>query len=226
VAKAVKIKELAELAIDKPNLLHIEESYLRQVTHGKPPTASKKNKAAVECVGAKWYRQKGTGRARQGARNNPHLRGGGLAFPPHPRIVRKRLNKQVRKSAFRSAVLWHIENGSAFVIKGKDFPSTEKTKAVAAALDNMPGTVCLVLNEDTPVWRASRNLPYVRLVTPAQVNVRDVIESEYLAFTEDTLSEFSELLKQHVAAVSASDESVIEHIESETATAETEGGEK
>ena len=87
---AVEMRDaLPELGLEEPNRLHIQESLLRQVAHGSPLTAKKKRKSDVRATSAKMYRQKGTGRARQGERTNPHFVGGGLAFPPTPRINRK-----------------------------------------------------------------------------------------------------------------------------------------
>src|SRR5437764_995929 len=103
MATTIKIDALPELLIEQVNKLHIQESYLRQVANGSPFTACKKNKARVIGSTAKIYRQKGTGRARQGERKNPHFVGGGLAFPPMPRLQNKQLNKRVRRNALRSA---------------------------------------------------------------------------------------------------------------------------
>ena len=171
MAKKVKLKELPELQIEKVNTFHIQESYLRQVALGSPLTAKKKRKSDVRATSAKWYRQKGTGRARQGERTNPHMYGGGLAFPPRPRRQVKHLNKQVRRSALRSAVLHHINADSAFVIQGKDFDGFNKTKDVNGVLSGVDArTISLVVLSDNPVWLGARNLPFVRPVTPEHIN--------------------------------------------------------
>ncbi len=197
MAKVIKIKELPELNLDVVNMFHIQESYRRQIFHAKPVTASKKSKSDVRATSAKWFRQKGTGRARQGERTNPHLYGGGLAFPPHPRKRKKGLNKQVRISAVRSAVLAHIESESLFCIQGKEFESLEKTKAVAEVLGKIEGTgdVCLILTPGTNAWRSCRNLPMVRLISPQHVNVRDLVDSENVVFSKNALDEYKEMLK-------------------------------
>jgi len=196
LAKTVKLKELTDLGIDQINLLHIQESYLRQSAHVRPLTAKKKSKSEVRATGAKWYRQKGTGRARQGETTNPHLTGGGLAFPPHPRRPIKRLNKQVRRSALRSAVLHHIRAGSATVVQGQDFLEMAKTKAVHAILKKVAGyeSTCLVLPADAAVWRAAGNLWNVRLTTAAALCVRDLVECAQLVFAQGALDEFKQVL--------------------------------
>lgn len=192
MAKVVKIKELPELGLDAPNLLHIQESYLRQVAHSKPFQAVKKSKSDVTATGAKWYRQKGTGRARQGERTNPHLYGGGLAFPPHHRIAKKKLNKRVRISALRSAVLAHIQSESVFCIQGKGFEDFSKTREVAAVLDTIEGRgrICLVLPSGTLAWRACSNIAMLRVISPDQLNVRDLVDSECVVFTTNALDEY------------------------------------
>lgn len=202
MAKTVKLKELTDLGLDQINRLHIQESYLRQSAHIRPLTAKKKSKSEVRATGAKWYRQKGTGRARQGETTNPHLTGGGLAFPPHPRRPRKRLNKHVRRSALRSAMLHHIRAGSATVVQGQDFLEIAKTKAVDAILKKVAGyeSICLVLPADVAVWRAARNLWNVRLTTPAALCVRDLVECGQLVFAQGALDEFKQILAAHRVA--------------------------
>ena len=196
MAKATKLTELPELLISEPNMFHIQETYLRQMVHDRPLTAKKKSKSEVAATSAKWFRQKGTGRARQGEQTNPHLHGGGRAFPPIPRTPRKRLNKQVRASGLRSAVLAHIKDGSCFVIKTKGFEELAKTKEVASQLSELAGSIALVIPDGAPVWLASRNLVMVRQMTPQHINVRDLVETDFLVFSTNALDEYRELLKQ------------------------------
>lgn len=192
MASLSKINALPELGLEEPNRLHIQESYLRQVAHGKPFTAKKKRKSDVHGTTAKPYRQKGTGRARQGPRTNPHFTGGGLAFAPQPRTPRKGLNKIVRRSALRSAVLWHVQGGSAWQIEGADFDGFDKTKRVAGLLSELlgTGTLTLVVSPGTLAQRSSRNLARVRLITPERVNVRDLVEVKNLVFAAGALDSF------------------------------------
>jgi len=200
VARIVKVNEIPELALEEANLNHVQESYLRQNTHARPITASKKRKSDVRATGAKWFRQKGTGRARQGELTNPHMTGGGLAFAPKPRTPRKRLNKHVRQSALRSAVLLHIGNGSAHVIQGKDFEGTLKTKEVAELLNKVSSfeTINLVVMKDADVNKAARNIWNVRIVSPEFVNVRDLVESGHVVFSTNALAKFKELMAAQV----------------------------
>jgi large subunit ribosomal protein L4 len=209
MAQANKLTELPELLIDEPNMLHIQESYMRQMTHDRPLTAKKKNKSEVNATGAKWFRQKGTGRARQGEQTNPHMYGGGLAFPPTPRTPRKRLNKQIRISALRSAVLAHIKDDSCFVIDGKDFEQIMKTKDVAAQLVSLPGSISLVIPQDVPVWRSSRNLMMVRQMTAQHINVRDLVETDYLVFSASALEDYKAILKAQAIPMDELDVEVI-----------------
>lgn len=196
MATTVKIDSVPELLIEQPNPLHIQESYLRQVAHSTPFTASKKNKSRVSGSTAKIFRQKGTGRARQGERTNVHMRGGGLAFPPLPRLQNKKLNKHVRRSAVRSAVLHHVLAGSAWRIDGADFVGFEKTKQVATLLDSVGArTVTLVVPQGAAVKRSARNIAWVRVVTPETLNVRDLVDSESVVFSSEALEGYRQLLE-------------------------------
>jgi len=197
MASLVKIEALPELGLEEPNRLHIQESLLRQVAHGSPLTAKKKRKSDVRASSAKIYRQKGTGRARQGERTNPHFVGGGLAFPPTPRVNRKGLNKMVRRSALRSAVLWHVQAGSAWRIEGSDFEAFAKTQQVAKLIEGLKktGTVTLVVPNGSTVQRSSRNIAAVRLITPQRINVRDLVESKNLVFADSALEEYRKILE-------------------------------
>lgn len=207
MAKVVRIDALEELGLDEPNFLHIQESYVRQVAQGKPFMAKKKSKSEVAGTGAKMFRQKGTGRARQGGRRNPHMTGGGLAFAPHPREAVKGLNKRVRVSALRSAVLWHIQSGSAHCIEGADFDGFAKTKQVADVLHNVPGSgdICLVLLRDVLAWRSSRNIAGVRRLTPEGLNVRDLVDAGNLVFSFGALESYRRLLQQQWVPGAAAD---------------------
>ncbi|MCC7478637.1 50S ribosomal protein L4 [bacterium] len=195
MANLVKLEALEELGLEQPNMLHIQESYLRQVANGKPFTARKKNKHEVAGSGAKIYRQKGTGRARQGERMNPHFRGGAMAFALRPRHHLKRMNKITRRSALRSAVLTHIMRGSAWVIQGSDFDGFDKTKLVAGILAGVQGRVCLIVNQDVVAYRSSRNIGAVRLLSPERINVRDLVESGNVIFAESALQQYKSLLE-------------------------------
>lgn len=201
MARVVQVTEMVELAMDEPNLYHIQESYLRQIAHSHPLTACKQRKSDVKATSAKWFRQKGTGRARQGELTNPHMRGGGLAFAPKPRKPHKRLNKHVRQSALRSAVLLHLQNQSVHVIQGQDFDTIAKTKDVAELLSKVTTfeTICLVISRDMPVCKAARNIWNIRLIDPEFVNVRDVIESGQLVFSQEALDKFRIMMLSRIA---------------------------
>jgi large subunit ribosomal protein L4 len=189
MAKLVKISELPELGLETVNRFHVQESYLL--------TAKKKRKSDVHGTTAKPYRQKGTGRARQGPRTNPHFTGGGLAFAPQPRTPRKGLNKVVRRSALRSAVLWHVQGGSAWQIEGAEFDGFDKTKRVAGVISELlgkKGSLTLVVAGGSLSQRSSRNLSRVRLLTPERVNVRDLVEVKNLVFSGSALESFRKIL--------------------------------
>jgi large subunit ribosomal protein L4 len=107
----------------------------------------------------------------------------------------------VRRSAQRSAVLWHVQNGSAYYIDGNDFDTLAKTKQVAEILENIGegGKVTLVLSEGSSVWKSARNLPLVSVVRPTGVNVRDLVHNQYLVFSASALDAYKKLLTVHTA---------------------------
>src|SRR5690606_31085822 len=101
------------------------------------------------------------------------------------------------RSALRSAVLHHINADSAFVIQGKDFDGFNKTKDVNGVLSGVDArTISLVVLSDNPVWLGARNLPFVRPVTPEHINVRDLVESEALVFSQSALDYYKDLLNR------------------------------
>ena len=172
------------------------------MAHAKPITAKKQRKSDVTATGAKWFRQKGTGRARQGERTNPHMYGGGLAFPPRPRLQTKKLNKRVRISAMRSSVLAHVLGGTAYCLQGKEFEDAAKTREVFAEVASLlaDGQVCLVLPADVGAWRAGRNIYGLAMLQPEELNVRDLVDSASLVFTTNSLQRFREQLEARNAA--------------------------
>ena len=139
-------------------------------------TASTKTRDEVSGGGRKPYKQKGTGRARQGSIRSPILRGGGVVFGPHPRDYSKKINKKTAALAFRRALSEKIAAGAVVVAEG--LGSIEpKTKAVAALLKKLGGgrAVLLVTAESNKNLNlAARNLTKVEVTTAAQANTYQV----------------------------------------------------
>lgn len=171
------------------NYNHITEAFLRQKTNSFRFTALVKTKAEVRGSGAKWFRQKGTGRARQGEIRNPHLRGGGKVHGARVRYSPVKMNKRTRRSAWLSSLAYHIERGSMFTVESSDVEGMWKTREVARLLDDAEfyGRTVICCGNSSPLMRSAKNLRDVVVLTPERLNVRDVMLAEYMIFTDDAL---------------------------------------
>jgi large subunit ribosomal protein L4 len=139
--------------------------------------------------GAKPYRQKGTGRARQGSIRAPQFTGGGIVHGPKPRSYRKKINKKMNRLALCSALSDRAQSERVVVVDQWQF-ATPKTKDAVSVLENLEldGKVMMVVapTDDTAI-RSFRNLPSVQLVQAAELNAYDVLCSDWLVFTSETL---------------------------------------
>lgn len=156
-------------------------------------THSTKTRGEVSGGGVKPWRQKGTGRARQGSIRAPHWTGGGVAHGPKPRDHAKRINKKMRRLALRSALTDAAASGKLVAIQGLAFdgPRTKDAVAIMRALD-LRGNVLLVLPApDEAVERSFRNLPEVRVVYPGNLTTFDVLYADRVVFTAEALDALS-----------------------------------
>ncbi len=146
-------------------------------------------RAEVRGGGRKPWRQKGSGRARQGSTRAPHWRGGGIAMGPKPRSYTQRTPKKMIALALRSALSDRAAEGKVVVVEGWDFPAprTKDAHAALAAL-GLTGRVLLVLDrEQEAAAKSFRNLPKVHLILPSELNAYDVLCSDWVVFTRDNL---------------------------------------
>lgn len=158
-------------------------------------THSSKNRSQVSGGGRKPWRQKGTGRARQGSIRATQWRHGGIAHGPKPRSYATRINKKERRRALCMALSGHASGGSLTVIK--DFAlAAVKTKAfaeVARAL-GADHALFVLAEEDRNVMLSGRNLPHVKIVREGQVNLHDLLKYPRLVMTEDAIARLEERL--------------------------------
>jgi large subunit ribosomal protein L4 len=172
----------------KPDLLHAEVT--RQLAARHTGTHSTKNRAAVSGGGSKPWKQKGTGRARQGTTRAPQWAGGGSAFGPVPRSYDHKLPKKVRRAALRCALSQRLEEAAIKVVDSLEI-GEYKTKRVAeilAALGIEAGGVLIVIDaEDAHIERSARNLPRVKVLRAAGLNVYDVLRHPSLVLTSAAL---------------------------------------
>ncbi|MEO1062895.1 MAG: 50S ribosomal protein L4 [Actinomycetota bacterium] len=195
-----------ELADDlfgiEPNVPVMHQVVVAQLAAARAGTQSTKTRAEVRGGGAKPYRQKGTGRARQGSIRAPQFTGGGVAHGPKPRSYRQKVNKKVTRLALRSALSDRAASERIVVVDRWDFdrPSTKSAKAALADL-GLDGRVVVVIGpDDDNAVLSFRNLPEVRLVEADELNTYDVLCSDWLVFTSATLPSADEVVAEAPAA--------------------------
>ena len=159
-------------------------------------TASTKTRSEVSGGGIKPWRQKGTGRARQGSTRAPHWRHGGVVFGPHPRDYDKKMNRKERRLALKSALSYKALDNELVVIDSFKLESS-KTKEVVSILNNLKVSknVLIVVDElDENMVLATRNLSNVILLEANEINVLDIISSDYMVITEKAIKMIEEVL--------------------------------
>ena len=174
----------------------IHQAAVRQLANKRQGTHATKTRSMVSGGGSKPWRQKGTGRARQGSIRAPHWRGGGVAHGPKPRDYRQRTPKKMIRLALRSALSDRAAEGKVLVLDewGIDTPRTKAAIELLAAVGlrtagERDERVLLVLQRDEEsVWKSFRNLgERVQIVIPDELNTYDVLVNDWLVFTKATL---------------------------------------
>jgi large subunit ribosomal protein L4 len=188
--------DLAETLFGAPvNESLIHQAVVRQMAGRRLGTADTLTRGEVTGGGKKPWRQKGTGRARQGSKSAPHWAGGGVVFGPHPRSYEQRLPSKMRRSALRGVLSAKQADGALRVVTGFDLDEI-KTKTILSRLGgwNAEGKVLLVLpSRDEKVERSCRNLREVRVILADSLNVIDLLEADTVVFTRDALERAQEV---------------------------------
>ena len=172
------------------DMVLLQRASLRQGTH------KVKNRTEVSGGGKKPWRQKGTGRARQGSIRAPQWRGGGVVFGPTPRSYKFKLNRKVGRLALRSALSTKIIDNEFMALDTIKFDAP-KTKEMVKVLSNLeaPAKTLIVMDEiDETVARSANNIPGVKLLDARRVNVYDVLNSNKLIMTEAAIKSVEEVL--------------------------------
>lgn len=162
----------------------------------RPGTACTKTVGEVAGSNKKPWRQKGTGRARAGSLRSPLWRGGGVVFGPKPRDFTKKINVKTRKLAFRKALSERLKAGDILIVDSLTV-AARKTKEVVALLKglNLDGTVTLVSESyDTNLLAASRNIPYVDLITADLLNTYDLLKNDKIVFSKGAFEKIEQRL--------------------------------
>ena len=168
----------------------MQRASLRQGTHAV------KNRSAVRGGGKKPWRQKGTGRARQGSIRAPQFRGGGIVFGPTPRSYNFNLPRKVRQLAIKSALSQKVADEKFVVVESINFDAP-KTKEFAGVMNNLKVSekvLVVVSDEDKNAALSGRNLVNTTVVTPAGVNILNVVDSQKIVITKSALSQVEEVL--------------------------------
>lgn len=168
----------------------MQRASLRQGTHAV------KNRSAVRGGGRKPWRQKGTGRARQGSIRSPQWRGGGIVFGPTPRSYAYKLPKKVYRLALKSVLSQKVLDSALVVVDALSFdaPKTKEFKAVLNNLNVNEKTLVVLDDDNANAALAARNLENVTVMTAKGVNVLDVINNDKLVVVQSALAQVEEVL--------------------------------
>lgn len=173
----------------EPNPFAVHQVVRSQMAARRQGTQSTKGRSDVSGGGAKPWRQKGTGRARQGSTRAGQWKGGGVIFGPTPRSYAFKVPNKVVKLAMRSVLSAKRADEQLFVIDsfGLDEPSTKKAAAVLAALGIDRRVTVVVENDDMNAYLSLRNIDKVRVITASEANTYDLVDNVSLLFTKPAL---------------------------------------
>jgi large subunit ribosomal protein L4 len=175
------------------NVPLIHQVVVAQLAAARQGTHDTKSRGEVRGGGRKPYRQKGTGRARQGSTRAPQFAGGGVVHGPSPRSYAQRTPKKMKAAALRGALSDRARNGRIHVVSGLlegDAPSTRSAVAVLAGLSERKHVLVVAQRSDELTWKSLRNAERVHLLVPDQLNTYDVLVSDDVVFTRGALDEF------------------------------------
>jgi large subunit ribosomal protein L4 len=186
--------ELPAEIFDVPtNIALIHQVVVAQLAAARQGTASTKTRGEVRGGGKKPYRQKGTGRARQGSTRAPQFAGGGVVHGPQPRSYDQRTPKKMKAAALRGALSDRARNGRVHVasaLVAGDSPSTKAITASLASISTAKNILVVLQRSDELSRKSLRNLSGVHVLEPGQLNTYDVLISDDVIFTLDALEAF------------------------------------
>lgn len=183
----------------EPNQAVLHEVLTAELAAARQGTAATKTRAMVRGGGRKPFKQKGTGRARQGTIRAPHMVGGGVALGPQPRSYEKKVNKKVRLLALKSALSVKVANGDVVVLDGTI--ETPKTKTIIALTNALNATTkqLFVVNDlaeqgDWNLFLSARNLENAMVLQPNEVGVYWLLKQNKVIITKEALATLEEVL--------------------------------
>jgi len=194
-----KIEELEvrdDIFAIEPHKVVMHQAFVRQLANARQGTHSTKTRAEVHGTTAKWYRQKGTGRARHGARTAPIFVGGGVAHGPKPRKYTKNMPKKMRRLALRSALSAKMSAEQIVVVDDLQFEQP-KTRNMIEVLSNLglDGSVVVLMPErNNNVEQSIRNLDDVKYVRANYLNIRDLLGHDYVMMPKASVAVIESIL--------------------------------
>jgi large subunit ribosomal protein L4 len=175
------------------NVPLIHQVVVAQLAAARQGTHSTKTRGEVRGGGRKPYRQKGTGRARQGSTRAPQFAGGGVVHGPTPRDYSQRTPKKMKAAALRGALSDRARNGRVHVVSGivtDEAPSTRTAKTLLAKVSERRHVLVVLGRDEATNWLSLRNLEHVHLLEPGQLNTYDVLVSDDVVFTKSAFERF------------------------------------
>ena len=191
--KTVKVDLPAEIFDVDVSIPVIHQVVVAQQAAARQGTASTKRRGEVRGGGRKPYKQKGTGRARQGSTRAPQFAGGGVVHGPQPRDYSQRTPKRMKAAALRGALTDRARNGRVHVVDSLvtgDVPSTKSALAALAGLSDRVRFLVVLERGDNLTWLSLRNAPEVHIVAVDQLNTYDVLASDDVVFTKGAYDAF------------------------------------
>lgn len=186
----------AEVFDTELNISLMHQAVVAENANARQGTHDTKTRAEVAGGGAKPFRQKGTGRARQGSIRSPHMYHGGIVFGPTPRSYAKQMPKKMRRAAVKSALSARLQDEAVVVIDEIkiDSISTKKMAAFLATLE-VSGKILMVLEQMTEeIKLSSRNIPGLELRVSPGISVRDILNADKIVMTSGAVERLQEVL--------------------------------
>jgi large subunit ribosomal protein L4 len=179
----------------EPNVPLMHQAVVAENANARLGTADTRTRGEVRGGGAKPFRQKGTGRARQGSSRSPNLAHGGVAFGPHPRSYRQALPKKMRRGALKSALSARLADGAVAIVDQIAFEkiSTKEMVSFLNKFEAFGKTILLMDNLTDEIRKSSRNIPGVDLRVAPALSVRDVLAADKIIMTRAAAEKLQEV---------------------------------
>lgn len=192
-AKVGSVDLPADIFDAQTNIPLIHQVVTAQLAAARQGTQKSKNRGEVSGGGKKPFKQKGTGRARQGSTRSPNQRHGGVAHGPVPRSYAQRTPKKMIAAALRGLLSDRARNSRIHVVTeilASDSPSTKGALAAVRQFSDRKQLLVVISREEVDAWRSLRNATDMHLIVPDQLNAYDVVKSDDVVFTHQAIKDF------------------------------------